>query len=63
MSPKSLLSRERAFEADTASHLCPAPYAASIKVGNEADVVLVDGGPSKTIGDLRHTRIVMMNIG
>lgn len=62
MSPKSLLSRERAFEADTASHLCPAPYAAWIKVGNDADVVLVDGGPSKTIGDLRHTRIVMMNI-
>jgi hypothetical protein len=62
VSPKSLLSREWAFEAGTASYLCPATYAASINIGDDADVVLVDGGPSKTIGDFRHTRIVMMNI-
>jgi imidazolonepropionase-like amidohydrolase len=33
----------------------------SIAVGKTADLVLVDGDPSKTIGDLRHTRIVMMD--
>jgi imidazolonepropionase-like amidohydrolase len=33
----------------------------SITVGKTADLVLVDGDPSKTIGDLRHTRIVMMD--
>ena len=32
----------------------------SIAVGKAADLVLVDGDPSKRIGDLRHTRIVMM---
>jgi len=32
----------------------------SIEVGKQADLVLVDGDPSKTIGDLRHTRTVMM---
>jgi imidazolonepropionase-like amidohydrolase len=32
----------------------------SIEVGKAADLVLVDGDPSKTIGDLRHTRTVMM---
>ena len=32
----------------------------SIAVGKEADLVLVDGDPSQHIGDLRHTRIVMM---
>ncbi len=36
-------------------------YTGSIKVGKDADLVLVDGDPSKTIGDLRHTRVVMMN--
>jgi imidazolonepropionase-like amidohydrolase len=33
----------------------------SITVGKNADLVLVDGDPSKTIGDLRHTRVVMMD--
>jgi imidazolonepropionase-like amidohydrolase len=32
----------------------------SIAVGKAADLVLVDGDPSKRIGDLRHTEIVMM---
>ncbi len=32
----------------------------SIKVGKAADVFLVDGDPSKRIGDLRHTRVVML---
>ena len=33
----------------------------SIAVGKAADLVLVGGDPSKRIGDLRHTRIVMMD--
>jgi imidazolonepropionase-like amidohydrolase len=33
----------------------------SIAVGKSADLVLVEGDPSKNIGDLRHTRIVMMD--
>jgi imidazolonepropionase-like amidohydrolase len=33
----------------------------SIKVGKTADLVLVDGDPSKRIGDLRHTRVVMLD--
>jgi Amidohydrolase family len=33
----------------------------SIAVGKAADLVLVDGDPSRRIGDLRHTRIVMMD--
>ncbi len=33
----------------------------SIVVGKAADLVLVDGDPSKSIGDLRHTRIVVMD--
>ena len=32
-----------------------------IAVGWDADVVLVDGDPSKNIGDLRHTKVVMMD--
>jgi imidazolonepropionase-like amidohydrolase len=32
----------------------------SIEVGKVADLVLVDGDPSKRIGDLRNTRTVMM---
>jgi imidazolonepropionase-like amidohydrolase len=32
----------------------------SIKPGKVADLALVDGDPSKHIGDLRHTRIVML---
>jgi hypothetical protein len=33
----------------------------SIAVGKAADLVLVDGDPSRRIGDLRHTRIVVMD--
>jgi imidazolonepropionase-like amidohydrolase len=33
----------------------------SIAVGKVADVVLVEGDPSKRIGDLRNTRVVMMD--
>ena len=33
----------------------------SIAVGKAADLVLVDGDPSRSIGDLRHTRVVMMD--
>ncbi|HEY9065730.1 MAG TPA: amidohydrolase family protein, partial [Burkholderiaceae bacterium] len=32
----------------------------SIAVGKEADLVLVEGDPSRHIGDVRHTRIVML---
>jgi hypothetical protein len=32
----------------------------SIAVGKAADLVLVDGDPSRNIGDLRHTRAVML---
>ena len=35
----------------------------SITVGKQADLVLVDGDPSTHIGDLRHTRTVMMDGG
>jgi imidazolonepropionase-like amidohydrolase len=33
----------------------------SIKVGKTADLVLVDGDPSKRMSDLRHTRVVMLD--
>lgn len=33
----------------------------SITVGKAADRVLVDGGPSNVIGNLRHTKVVMMD--
>ncbi len=33
----------------------------SIKVGKSADLVLVEGDPSKRIGDLRQTRVVMLD--
>jgi len=33
----------------------------SIKVGKEADLVLVDGDPSRAIGDLRHVDKVMLD--
>jgi imidazolonepropionase-like amidohydrolase len=35
----------------------------SISVGKNADLLLVEGDPSKNIGDLRHTRLVMMDGG
>jgi len=36
-------------------------HTGSIAVGKAADLVLVDGDPSQTVGALRHTRIVMMD--
>ena len=33
----------------------------SIAVGKNADLVLIEGDPSQRIGDLRHTRTVMMD--
>lgn len=33
----------------------------SIKVGKVADLVLVEGDPSRHIGDMRNTRIVMLD--
>ena len=36
-------------------------HTGSIKVGKTADMVLVDGDPEARIGDLRHTRVVMLD--
>lgn len=36
-------------------------HTGTIAVGKDADLALVEGDPSKTIGDLRHTRIVLMD--
>ena len=36
-------------------------HTGSIAVGKDADLVLVDGDPSQRVGDLRHTRIVLMD--
>ena len=36
-------------------------HTGSIAMGKDADLVLVEGDPSKTIGDLRHTKVVMMD--
>ena len=33
----------------------------SVKVGKAADLVLVEGDPSMRIGDLRQTRVVMLD--
>ena len=33
----------------------------SIKAGKVADLVLVEGDPSKRIGDLRNTRVIMLD--
>ena len=38
-----------------------AKHTGSIAVGMDADLALVQGDPSRTIGDLRHVRIVMMD--
>ena len=54
-------------EALAAATLVPAKlvgqgaHTGSIKVGKTADLVLVEGDPSKQIGDLRHTRVVMLD--
>ena len=37
------------------------PHTGSIAVAKDADLVLVDGDPSRTIGDLRHVLVVMMD--
>jgi hypothetical protein len=36
-------------------------HTGGIAVGKDADLALVDGDPSRTIGDLRHVRAVMMD--
>ncbi len=36
-------------------------HTGSIAVGKDADLVLVEGDPSKNMGDLRHTKLVMMD--
>jgi imidazolonepropionase-like amidohydrolase len=36
-------------------------HTGTIAVGKDADLVLVDGDPSKSVGDLRHTRLVLMD--
>jgi imidazolonepropionase-like amidohydrolase len=36
-------------------------HTGSIAVGKTADLVLVEGDPSQRIGDLRHTRVVMLD--
>jgi imidazolonepropionase-like amidohydrolase len=36
-------------------------HTGSIKVGKNADLALVEGDPEKTIGDLRQTRVVMLD--
>jgi imidazolonepropionase-like amidohydrolase len=36
-------------------------HTGKISVGWDGDVALVEGDPSKTIGDLRHTKVVMMD--
>ncbi|AXC14494.1 Amidohydrolase family protein [Acidisarcina polymorpha] len=36
-------------------------HTGSIKVGKTADLALVEGDPEKTIGDLRQTRVVMLD--
>lgn len=36
-------------------------HTGSIAVGKDADLALVEGDPSRTVGDLRHVRIVLMD--
>jgi imidazolonepropionase-like amidohydrolase len=36
-------------------------HTGSIKPGKAADLVLVEGDPSKRIGDLRQTRVIMLD--
>ena len=36
-------------------------HTGSIKVGKTADLALVEGDPEANIGDLRHTRVVMLD--
>lgn len=54
-------------EALAAATLVPArlvgvdAHTGSIAVGKNADLVLIDGDPAKHLGDLRHTRLVMLD--
>src|SRR4029453_2928775 len=54
-------------EALAAATLAPAhlvgahSHTGTIAVGKDADLALVDGDPSKDIGDLRHTKLVLMD--
>jgi len=56
-----------AAEALAAATIVPAQmvgaanHTGSIAVGKDADLALVEGDPSRAIGNLRHTRIVMMD--
>jgi imidazolonepropionase-like amidohydrolase len=55
---------EEALESATivTAHLVGADgHTGSIAVGKDADLVLVEGDPARNIGDLRHTRLVMMD--
>ena len=36
-------------------------HTGSIAIGKDADLALVEGDPSVSISDLRHTRVVMMD--
>jgi imidazolonepropionase-like amidohydrolase len=53
-------------EALAAATLVPAKlvgadmHTGSISVGKDADLALIDGDPAKNVGDLRHTRMVML---
>jgi imidazolonepropionase-like amidohydrolase len=54
-------------EALAAATLVPAQlvgaqaHTGSITVGKDADLALIDGDPAKNVGDLRHTRMVMLD--
>ena len=56
-----------AAEALAAATIVPAKlvgqggYTGSITVGKNADLVLVEGDPSKRLADLRQTRVVMLD--
>lgn len=45
----------------TAQRVGADDHTGSIAVGKSADLLLVEGDPSKDIGDLRQTRLVMMD--
>lgn len=61
---KAGFTPEEALEAATivpARNVHADKYTGSIEVGKNADLVLVEGDPSHRIGDLRNTRVVMMD--